>query len=103
MVIAGPGTSMYNWPSLIFFKGLFTSTGSTGMEECPAAVLARVTPAMNQILLRQYSSEEVDLALSQMQPLKAPSPDGYVVCFFQKHWNMVGQQVRSAVLNFLNL
>jgi hypothetical protein len=56
-----------------------------------------------QILLRQYSSEEVDLALSQMQPLKASGPDGYGACLFQKPWNIIGQQVRSAVLNFLNL
>jgi hypothetical protein len=86
-----------------FLKGLFTSIGSTGMEECLAAVPAWVTSAMNQILLRQYSFEEVDLALSQMQPLKASGPDGYGACLFQKPWNIVGQQVRSTVLNFLNL
>jgi ethanolamine utilization microcompartment shell protein EutS len=49
-----------------YFKGLFTSTGSTRMEKCLSTVLNRVTPAMNQLLLRHYSTEEVDLALSQM-------------------------------------
>jgi hypothetical protein len=35
-------------------------------------------------------------------PLKAPGPDGYVVCFFQKHWDTVGGEVRKAALDFLN-
>jgi len=37
-----------------------------------------------------------------MQPLNAPGPDGYGMCFYQKHWGLVRQQVRLAVLNFLN-
>jgi len=86
-----------------YFQGLFTSTRSVGMEECLSAVQTRVTPAMNQLFLCPYSSEEVDVALSQMQPSKAPGPDGYGVCFYQKHWSIVGPQVRLAVLNFLNL
>jgi hypothetical protein len=39
-----------------FLKGLFTSTGSTGMEECLAAVPARVTPAINQNIKSSFAN-----------------------------------------------
>jgi hypothetical protein len=34
--------------------------------------------------------------------LKALGPDRYGVCFYQKHWSVVGEEVRKVVLNFLN-
>jgi hypothetical protein len=37
-----------------------------------------------------------------MQALKAPGPDRYGVCFYQNNWSVVGEEVRKAVLNFLN-
>lgn len=36
-------------------------------------------------LTKEFTMEEVDTALSQMSPLKAPRPDGFSVSFFQKH------------------
>jgi hypothetical protein len=57
---------------------------------------------MNDVLSRTFVEEEVDMALAQMHPLKAPGPDRFGVCFFQKHWPIVGKGVKQAVLNFLN-
>jgi hypothetical protein len=56
-----------------------------GVAECISVVSPRVTPKMNNGLICEFVRKEVDTALSQMQPLKAPSLDGYAVCFFQKH------------------
>jgi hypothetical protein len=36
-----------------------------------------------------------------MFPLKAPRPDGYPAQFFQKHWDLCGGEVTSAVLRIL--
>jgi len=85
-----------------YFQTLFTSAGPQGMDRCLDSITPRVSPAMNFILLNEYTEDEVDKALAQMQPLKAPGPDGYVVCFYQKHWSIIGQEVQQTILNFLN-
>ena len=57
---------------------------------------------MNSNLIGSFSREEVELALKQMAPLKAPGPDGMPPIFFQKFWNTVGDDVVEAVLSCLN-
>ena len=57
---------------------------------------------MNSNLIGYFSREEVELALKQMAPLKAPRPDGMPPIFFQKFWNTVGDDVVEAVLSCLN-
>jgi hypothetical protein len=57
---------------------------------------------MNSILLKEFTVEEIDRALAQMQLLKASGPDDFEVCFYQKHWSIIGGVVYQAILNFLN-
>jgi hypothetical protein len=35
-----------------------------------------------------------------MGPLKAPEPDSFPACFFQKHWEVVKDDVVAAVQGF---
>lgn len=49
-----------------------------------------------------FTRDEVKEALNQMHPLKAPGPDGLPALFFQKYWNIVGNDVQSLVLSVLN-
>jgi hypothetical protein len=37
-----------------------------------------------------------------MKPNKAPGPDGFIAGFFQRHWQLIGNDVCAAVLTFLN-
>jgi hypothetical protein len=61
-----------------------------------------VSEEMNGELLKNFTKEEVIIALKQMAPLKAPGPDGLPADFFQNHWDLMGEEVCLAVLNSLN-
>ncbi|KAK9932944.1 hypothetical protein M0R45_020163 [Rubus argutus] len=41
------------------------------------------------------------IALFQMNPSKAPGPDGMSPFFFQKYWDLVGTDIGNAVIHFL--
>ena len=49
-----------------------------------------------------YSREEVEVAIKQMGPLKAPGPDGMPPVFYQTFWPDIGMDVSDAVLSCLN-
>jgi hypothetical protein len=72
------------------------------MEGCLAFLEARVTSSMNDELLQEFTMEDIDAALSQMHPLKSPSPDGFSACFYQRSWATLRADVGKAVLDFLN-
>lgn len=67
-----------------YFNKIFTATESNWQEviEC---VPRKVTDAQNVELLATVRDEEVKTALFQMDPDKAPGPDGMTPSFFQKH------------------
>ena len=55
------------------------------MDEVLAATSRVVNSEMNQSLLAEFTKSEVDVALKQMSPLKAPGPDGLPSIFFQHY------------------
>jgi hypothetical protein len=46
--------------------------------------------------------QEVDNAIKQMGPLKAPGTDSMSPIFYQTFWDSIGTDVSSAVLSYLN-
>ena len=50
-----------------------------------------VTDDMNAMLLQEFTELEVEEALKQMAPLKAPGPDGIPPPFYQNYWSLVGE------------
>jgi hypothetical protein len=85
-----------------FFHKLFESEGVVGIYEYFASVTSQVSLDLDTMLAADFSPEEVDSTLAQMHPLKSPGPDGFNASFFQHHWGSIGNQVRMAVLDFLN-
>ena len=57
---------------------------------------------MNTSLTAEFTTSEVELALKQMAPLKAPSPDGMPPLFYQSYWPLLGNDVTQSILHFLN-
>ena len=85
-----------------YYNNLFTSSSPSNFSELLQAIQPKVTPSMNQMLLKPFTGEEVRLALKQMHLLKAPGPDGMPPLFFQHFWSTSGEVVTNTVLNFLN-
>jgi hypothetical protein len=56
---------------------------------------------MNSTLESPLSKEEIKVALFQMFPIKASGPDGYLAHFFQRHWDLCGDEVCDVVLRVL--
>lgn len=83
-----------------FYKDLYRSEGIMNMEEVLATVPSKVTEDMNNQLITPFD-EEVKEALFQMLPTKSPGSDGFPAHFFQRHWELCGQEVTSVVLRVL--
>ena len=51
--------------------------------------------------MASLDQEEVKTALFQMFPTKAPGPDGMPAHFFQRYWELCGEEVTTVVLRVL--
>ena len=71
------------------------------MAEVLDTVPSKVTTDMNRQVIAPIDEKEVKEALFQMFPTKAPGPDGFPAHFFQRHWDMCGEEVTHVVLRVL--
>ena len=85
-----------------YFQTIFHSGTCERMEDCLNTIPQRMSANIREELSRPYTVEEVTAALFQMGPTKAAGPDGMNALFYQKFWHIVGNDVSSAVLEFLN-
>lgn len=57
---------------------------------------------MNIQLSQEFIEWEVQAALKQMAPLKAPSLNNMPPFFYQNYWDLVGCDVINTILSYLN-
>lgn len=53
-------------------------------------------------LCRPVSHDEIKIALFQINPHKCPGPDGFNSTFYKATWEIIGQDIVSAVSNFFH-
>lgn len=68
-----------------YFEKLYTTSHLTRMFKVINTIPSKVSPEMNQSLIKEFSNEEVKAPLKQMHPTKAPGPDSMSAIFFQKY------------------
>lgn len=56
----------------------------------------------NEFLTKDVTNEDILETIKHINPLKAPSPDGMKVIFYQKNWDIVGKSVCNMVRQFFN-
>lgn len=61
-----------------------------------------VIDAMNDTLIRDFTTEEVETAMKEMAPLKALGPDGMPPLFYLSYRSLVGSDVSQSILPYLN-
>ena len=85
-----------------FYQGLFQSSNPSQIDEVLEDTPWLVLPAMNSLLIGEFTKAKVDYALKQMLPLKAPRPDGMPSVFYQHFWNYIGDDAFEVVLSVVN-
>ena len=74
-----------NWHDSIGGIVEYSSTYLTRISEVLDIIPTKVMKEMNQLLIKEFTREEIEVALNQMHPIKAPGPNGMSAIFFQKY------------------
>lgn len=87
-----------------YFQNLYASE-ETDVElyaEVFSGFTQRVTQDMNDDLTRQITEKEIQEALFDMGPHRAPGPDGFSAAFYQKFWSESKAAIMDEVESFFN-
>ena len=84
------------------FRDLFKANEYIEMTPVLDAVETKYTTQMSNMLAENFRREEIEEAIKQMHPTKAPGPDGMCALFYQKYWATIGNDICGEILEILN-
>uniref|UniRef100_A0A803Q9W0 Reverse transcriptase n=1 Tax=Cannabis sativa TaxID=3483 RepID=A0A803Q9W0_CANSA len=86
------------------FQDLFSATdgGQATTETLQRFVPLRLSRIQNERLLTDFTAADIQLALSQINTMKAPGIDGMPRLFYEKHWEVIGRDITKVCLDILN-
>ncbi|KAL9685059.1 hypothetical protein QQ045_022505 [Rhodiola kirilowii] len=87
------------------FRNLFSSSNSGNRSDWSkylADVPKKLPDSKASYLCEPITELEVQVALFQMSPTKAPGLDGFSAIFFQKYWRVVRNTVVQKVVRMIN-
>ena len=85
-----------------YYERLFTSSGHTNNNDILEEIPVTITEKMNDNLIKPVEEYEIKEAIFNMNPHKALGPDGMTPLFFQTFWDVVKQDVISAINSFFH-
>ncbi|XP_075656619.1 uncharacterized protein LOC142626791 [Castanea sativa] len=74
---------------------LFTARNSVIEEDALSFIPRLVTDEINEQLMGEFMEWEIQEALHQMEPLKAPGPDGMPPLFYQHFWGIMNGEIKK--------
>lgn len=88
--------------SVGYFNGLFRTAGVPLHDEIFDAVHHKVLSNLHQGLNLPFTRHKIETAVKDIVPVKSPRPDGMLALFYQKYWNIVGDDVCNTCLSIPN-
>ncbi|XP_060972261.1 uncharacterized protein LOC133038194 [Cannabis sativa] len=80
-----------------YFAELFSSSNPSIPQDFGDLFPEKVDGLANTIIMEIPSPEEIKDTAFELNPLKAPGPDGFSGCFFRHYWSIVGENVVEAI------
>ena len=72
---------------MAYYQELFNSANPTNLENTTQYINTIINEEMKAKLVANFEALEVHDAIKQMAPLKALSPDGMLLIFYQSYWD----------------
>jgi len=85
-----------------YFRDMFSSAKPNLEGLNLLSLQGRVSEDDCMKLIKPFTKYEVEYALKQIAPMKAPGPGGKCALFFQKYWDVVGGTISKVMLDVLH-
>jgi len=85
-----------------YFTNIFASNNTILEQNIFSVVHNRVNQAHYDYLNAKYTALDITNTIKDLKSNSAPGPDGLNALFYQKYWDIIGQDIIDHSLNILN-